>query len=120
VSELASVLNIDSEIIIQLAQDQSRIALLSRDNSQIIPKAELAAIAARLREDVAVGLVSTTQFAVDSNVSLSSLDTLLKYQEDWIVHYDDYVCSQEYDDKIAEYAAHEIIDRKTSSNKLVG
>jgi hypothetical protein len=66
---------------------------------------------------VAAGLVSKTRFISGNNVSWSSLETLLKYQKDYIVHYDDHVCSQAYDDKIAEYAAHEIIDRKTGSNK---
>lgn len=107
----------DPEIILQLVQDQSHIALLSKDRSEVIPKAELTAIAKRLREELSVGLVAKPKFISENNVSLGSLDTLLKYQEDRLLHYNDHVCSQAYDDKIAEYAAREIIDRKIDNNK---
>ena len=103
-SDLATDLDIGSDIILQLVQDQPHLALLSNDNSEVVTKGERDEIYAKVQEALSQDIISRSEFAAHNRIHSKSLDLLLNDQEDQLVHYDDHLCTKAYDDKLSDEA----------------
>lgn len=107
-------MNVGSEIILQLIQNQPHLALLSNDSTEVISKSERDAIHNRLGNALSRGVISRSEFAAQTNIHSKSLELLLDDREDQLVHYDDHMCTKTYDNKLSDEAL-DIITRIISN-----
>jgi len=118
VSDLANDLDVGSDIILQLVQDQPHLALLSNDNSEVVSKSERDEIYAKVQEALSQGITSRSKSAAHNNIHSKSLDLLLNNQEDQLVHYNDHLCTKAYDNILSD-GAFDILNRIITNITLV-
>ena len=117
-SDLANGLDVGSDIILQLVQDQPRLAVLSNDNSEVVTKSERDEIYAKVQEALSQSIISRSEFATHNKIHSKSLNLLLNDQEDQLVHYNDHLCTKAYDNILSD-GAFDILNRIITNITLV-
>jgi hypothetical protein len=116
---LAHELNVSPETLLQLIRSQPRLALLSSNSNEIIPKSGRDTIEEQLNASLSFGLVSRKGFALRHDVSSHGLDFLLKGCGDGLIEYGDHVSTRAYEETISSHVMDSInsaINNKTYVN----
>jgi hypothetical protein len=87
-----------------------RPAILSSNGNELVPKRELDAITAQLRESLSSGIVSKDEYEAQTGITFQSLWPVLRDIETDLVYHDDYVCPSAYEEVLSTKAL-EIVNR---------
>ena len=112
---LVDSLDVGPDLVLRLVRNHPGLALLSSDNSSIIPINERDALLEKLSSLSASVVVSKTDFAAQNDLDLRSVDTLLSDLGEQLVNLDDYVYSKAYERDITEaiqMSLNQAIERK--------
>ncbi|KAF1838531.1 hypothetical protein BDW02DRAFT_541568 [Decorospora gaudefroyi] len=101
-SALASELDVDQKLVLQLVRNHPKLALLSADGKSIIAIDERDAIQEKLTSLLSGAVVSKADLITQNDVDDTSLDFLLADRDREILSIDGFLCSKAYESKVME------------------
>jgi hypothetical protein len=101
-SNLARVLDVDVDTVLQLVKTHPALVLLNEDSRSVIPKSERDSIQKTLIDGISNGVLSKTTFLRQNNVSAASIDILLADLQDEVTDVDGHLSSKTYDENLAD------------------
>jgi hypothetical protein len=102
VSDLASELDVHQTLVLQLARNHPKLALISSDSTTIITLHERDALQEKLSQLLDHGMVLRAEFATQNRLHSDSLQNLLREHTHHILTLDDYIYTKAYEDCILE------------------
>jgi pSer/pThr/pTyr-binding forkhead associated (FHA) protein len=107
---LAHDLDVEPEAMLRWLRFEDQRAILSSDGNELVPKQELEAITAKLRESLSSGIVSKEEYELQTNIAFESLLSIIRDIDNDLVYHDDYVCPKAYEELLSEKAL-EVLNR---------
>jgi hypothetical protein len=104
VSQLAHDLDVTPDILLQLARNGRQLALLSKDESKVIPIQEVEAITEMLRESLRTGIVSRSEIEKEYEIDFLTSGRRIWDELDDSVMIDDYICTRAYNEALSKQA----------------
>jgi YesN/AraC family two-component response regulator len=108
--DLARDLDVSPEIVLRLIPKELKLALLSKDGSEVIPKSEHDVILEKAQQLLQHGLFSRHDFESENDVDFTTLRPILRWLDHALVFHDDLVCTPAYEKEISLKAV-DCIDR---------
>lgn len=101
IANLATDLDVNQDVVLQLAKTEPTVVLFSGDGRMIVTKSERHSIQEELRTLMALGFVSKVQLLDNNDINTESLNSMLADFKDELIDNGDYVCSTDYKCKLS-------------------
>jgi hypothetical protein len=95
--DLARDLDVSPEVVLRLIPKELKLALLSKDGSEVIPKSEHDVILEKAQQLLQYGLFSWHDFESKNDVDFTTLRPILRWLDHALVYHDDLVCTPAYE-----------------------
>jgi hypothetical protein len=101
VKSLATELDVDSDLVLQLVRTHGGLALLSADGASIITADERDIIHEEFRKSLDQGLVTKSEFAASHDIDARSVQILVDSLSEAAIRMGDQVCGAEWQNRLS-------------------